>query len=65
MRKAGYDGPINEQMRAAVALTRYQSSKAHVHFDEYSCNGSGKVSLEALAARSGGRRARAADEYLN
>ncbi|KAJ1817156.1 hypothetical protein GGH91_002309 [Coemansia sp. RSA 2671] len=35
LRKGGYELTITEEMRRSVALTRYQSKKAHLSYDEY------------------------------
>lgn len=48
LRKAGYDGPVTEQLRCTVRLTRYQSSKAAVDFEDYSASDARKASLDAL-----------------
>lgn len=35
MRKAGWDGSINDEFRRSVKLRRYQSSKVFVNWNEY------------------------------
>lgn len=35
IRKAGYKGPVTEELRLSLKLTRYQSEKCCVSFEEY------------------------------
>jgi hypothetical protein len=35
IRKAGYDGPIQDELLARIRCTRYQSSKCRVTYQEY------------------------------
>jgi hypothetical protein len=35
IRKSGWDGRINDELRRSVKLRRYQSSKAFATWDEY------------------------------
>ena len=35
IRKAGYEGKIDQALLSRIKLTRYQSSKAHMTYDEY------------------------------
>lgn len=35
MRKAGYSGPITEQLRKRIQLTRYQSTLFTMHYSDY------------------------------
>lgn len=35
LRKGGYRGHITPEVRAAIQLTRYQSSETHMNYSEY------------------------------
>ncbi|KAJ2817636.1 AMME chromosomal region protein 1-like [Coemansia furcata] len=35
LRKGGYEEDITQEMRRSIKLTRYQSQKAHLSYDEY------------------------------
>eukprot|EP00304_Pavlova_gyrans_P000950 CAMPEP_0206053060 /NCGR_PEP_ID=MMETSP1466-20131121/35007_1 /ASSEMBLY_ACC=CAM_ASM_001126 /TAXON_ID=44452 /ORGANISM="Pavlova gyrans, Strain CCMP608" /LENGTH=204 /DNA_ID=CAMNT_0053428219 /DNA_START=23 /DNA_END=637 /DNA_ORIENTATION=+ len=35
IRKAGYQGPIDARVRSSIVLTRYQSTKSSLTYDEY------------------------------
>ena len=35
MRKAGYDGPVNEALRKKLRITRYQSTLYTMHYNDY------------------------------
>lgn len=35
IRKAGWEGRISDSLRASVRVERYQSSKAHLGYNEY------------------------------
>ncbi|KAI8465640.1 MAG: AMMECR1 domain-containing protein [Monoraphidium minutum] len=67
IRKAGYDGPVDEPLLAALKVTRYQSSKARLTYTDYQsyraardgCRGTARVAGDRVPEAAPGGAAAA------